>query len=125
MDTNANRGGSVRAVGMLLAVLLLLAVTLAMAGKAEAHQTAGRTVISVDGEVVKNTRDDHFAFRRNLSPGCHQVKVVQRRGGNVYAVYQQRECSRGQSVLTVKVDHSNVSISTYSKSVVYADPMAR
>jgi hypothetical protein len=37
--------------------------------RADAHQTVGRTLVYLDGELVKNTRDDHFTFERVLSAG--------------------------------------------------------
>ena len=113
-----------RTAAVVLAAVSVLLVAAVAAPSAEAHQRAGRTVISVDGEQVKNTRDDHFTYRQTLSPGCHRVEVVQRQGGNVSAA-GQRECSRSRSVLTVEVDHADVSIGTYSRAVSYDSEMAR
>ncbi len=130
MDANANgrraTTGAVRAAAVLgTALSLMLVAALAAPSTAEAHQQAGRTQIYVDGDIAKNTGDDHFTYRQRLSPGCHTVKVVQRRGGNVVGVYEQRECTRGRSILEVGVNHSSVEITTTSKAIVYENDMAR
>jgi len=125
MEGRTNTGLVRLAMVILAALTLVLVAAMTAPTRADAHEQAGRTLIYVDGDLAKNTRDDHFAFRRTLSPGCHNVRVVQSRGGNVVGVYEQRECSRGRSVLEVKVDHSSVEITTTSKAIVYENDMAR
>lgn len=103
--------GAVRTVAVLVATLsLVLLAALAAPKQADAHQTAGRTIIFVDGEVVKNTRDDHFVYRQRLAPGCHRVEVVQKSGGEVISRSAVgRYCSEEPTRLVVKVDHGSVS----------------
>ncbi len=60
---------------MLVLLSLALVAALAVAPQADAHQIAGRTLIYLDGELVKNTKDDHFTYERRLSPGCHTVEL--------------------------------------------------
>ena len=114
-----------RAAAVVLAALSMLLVAAAAAPSAEAHQRAGRTVISVDDEQVKNTRDDHFTYRRTLSPGCHRVEVVQRQVGDVVNASQQRACSRSRTLLEAEVDDSDVQITTTQKTISNDDPMSR
>ncbi len=110
MDTRQGKTGAVRAVAVAVAALtLLLVATLAVAPQADAHQTAGRTVIYLDGEKVKATKDDHFTYRQRLSPGCHSVQVVQKRSGEVVSRSAVgRYCSEEPTRLVVEVDHSSV-----------------
>ncbi len=93
---------------------LVLVAALASPERADAHQIAGRTLIYIDGELVKNTKDNHFTFKRRLSPGCHAVKVVEKRGGEVISHSFRRFCSSEPTRLIVKVDDGSVSSSTYS-----------
>ena len=102
------------ALFMLVVLSLALVVALAAPSQADAHQTAGRTLIYVDGELVRNTTDDHFTFERRLSPGCHTVEVVQKRGGEVVSSSIRRFCSDEPTKPVVKVDHGSVSFSTYT-----------
>ncbi len=108
--------GSLRTARMALVMLLVLSLvmvaTLAVAEKAEAHQTAGRTLIYLDSELVKSTRDDHFTYDRRLARGCHTVKVVQKRGGEVISRSFRRFCSSEPTRLIVKVDDGSVSSTT-------------
>ncbi len=113
MDTRIGTIGLARMAAVALAALsLVLVVTLAVAEKAEAHQTAGRTLIYLDGELVKSTRDDHFTYDRRLARGCHTVKVVQRQGGEVVFSSIMRFCSDEPTKLIVKVDDGSVSSTT-------------
>ncbi len=117
MDATMREGrmGAMRAVAVLLATLtLLLVAAVAVAEKADAHQTAGRVVIFIDGEKVKNTKDNHFTFERTLSPGCHTVKVVEKRGGQIVSQSIRRFCSDERTRLVVKVNDGSVSSTTYS-----------
>ena len=50
------------ALFVLVVLSLALVVALAAPSQADAHQTAGRTLIYVDGELVRNTTDDHFTY---------------------------------------------------------------
>ncbi len=110
--------GYVRTTRMVLAMMLTLSLMMvsavAVAQKAEAHQQPGRTLIYIDGELVRNKTDDHFTFERRLSPGCHTVKVVQKRNGEVISRSIRRFCSDERTRLIVEVDHGSVSSSTYS-----------
>ncbi len=111
----ANRGriGAVRAVAVLVATLsLLLVVALAAPERADAHQQPGRTLIYVDGQLVKATKDNHFTYDRRLARGCHTVKVVQKRGGEVISRSFRRFCSSEPTRLIVKVDDGSVSSTT-------------
>ncbi len=111
MDTRTL--GLTRLALVLVATLMLAMVaTVAVAEKADAHQTAGRVVIYIDGEKVKNTRDDHFVYRQRLAPGCHTVEVVQKRGGEVISRSFRRFCSDEPTSLIVKVDDGSVSTTT-------------
>ena len=111
--------GSVRltriALTMLMGLTLVLGAALAAPSQADAHQTAGRTLIYIDGELVKNTTDDHFTFERRLSPGCHALKVVQKRGGEVISRSIRRYCSEEPTRLIVTVDHGSVSSRTVAR----------
>jgi uncharacterized protein YdeI (BOF family) len=99
------------AVVALIALGLLMATALTAPTRADAHQTAGNTRIFVDGELVKQTRDDHFTYTKILSPGCHEIRVVQRTG-DTRSVTESTECSVESTKLTVGVDHGSVSVST-------------
>ncbi len=112
-NTSQGRIGAVRAVAVLLATLtLVLVAALAVAPQADAHQQAGRTLIYIDGNLVKSTKDDHFTFTRRLSPGCHGVEVVQKRGGEVVSRSVRRFCSGEPTRLIVKVDDGSVTSTT-------------
>ena len=110
---------------VLLAALSMLVAAVFAAPQAEAHQTPGRTIIAVDGNQVRSTRDNHFTYERPLSPGCHTIRVVQRQGGNVVSASQQRACSRSRTLLEVQVDDSDVQITTTQKTISNDDPMSR
>lgn len=128
MDAQARqeKTGTARTLAaVLLAALSVLVVAAVAAPPAEAHQTPGRTTVSVDGNVVKNTRNNHFTVERVFSPGCHSVEVVQRRGGDVVSDSRQRECSKSRTILEVGVDDSNVQVRTSSKSISQDSEMAR
>ncbi len=109
-NTSQGRIGAVRAAAVLLATLtLLLVVALAAPERADAHQQPGRTLIYVDGQLVKATKDDQFVYRQRLAPGCHRVEVVQKRGGEVVSRSAVgRYCSEEPTRLVVEVDHSSV-----------------
>ncbi len=107
--TNSSASSLARlALVMLAALALLLVAVLATPTRADAHQTAGRTLIYIDGELVKKTQDDHFTFERRLSRGCHTVKVVQKQGGDVTTQQTSRVCSDDGSRVVVEVDDNNV-----------------
>ncbi len=113
----ANRGertaNLVRTVLLTLATLVVaLVAAAAVAPQADAHQTAGRTLIYIDGDLVKSTTDDHFTFTKRLAPGCHKVEVAQRRGGEVVSRSVRRYCSEEPTRLIVEVDDGSVSSTT-------------
>ncbi|MDP9486165.1 MAG: hypothetical protein M3Q49_10345 [Actinomycetota bacterium] len=95
---------------------LVLVAALAAPERADAHQTAGRTLIYVDGELVKSTKDDHFTYERRLSPGCHTVQVMQKRYGEVVSQSIRRYCSDERTRLIVTVDDGSVSSKTVARS---------
>ncbi len=101
---------------MLVLLSLALVAALAVAPQADAHQIAGRTLIYLDGELVKNTKDDHFTYERRLSPGCHTVEVVQKRGGEVVSSSIRRFCSDERTRLIVTVDDASVSSKTVARN---------
>ena len=112
MDTRIGTARVPRlAVMALIALALVMAAALTAPTRADAHQTAGNTSIFIDGELVKQTRDDHFTFTKILSPGCHEIRVVQRTG-NSRSATESTECFDERTKLTVRVDHSSVSTST-------------
>lgn len=110
METRLGETGVLRLVVVTLAALslMLVAALAAPLQEADAHQIAGRTLIYIDGELVKKTQDDHFTFERRLSRGCHTVKVVQRQGGDVTTQQTSRVCSDDGSRVVVEVDDNNV-----------------
>lgn len=117
MDARQGMTGAVRAVTVLFAVLaLLVAAALAAPSRADAHQQAGRTLIYIDGDLVKNTADDHFVHERGLSSGCHRVEVVQRRGGEVISRSVRRFCSDERARLVVEVDDGSITTTTRTSS---------
>lgn len=110
---DARQGRSVGAVAFaVLALALVLAAALAAPSQADADQTAGRALIYIDGELVKNTKDNHFTFERRLSVGCHTVKVEQRRGGEVVSSSIRHFCSDERTKLIVEVDDGSVTSTT-------------
>ena len=112
VDTRIGTVGVLRlAVVLLMALALLMAAALAVPTRADAHQTAGSAMIFIDGELVKQTRDDHFTYTKVLSPGCHEVRVV-RRAGDGRSVTEISGCSDERTKLTVRVDHRSVSTSS-------------
>ncbi len=114
MDTSVGKKvGAVRTVAVLVATLaLVLVAALAAPSQADAHQTAGRTLIYVDGELVKSTKDDHFTYERRLSPGCHTVQVMQKRYGEIVSQSIRRYCSDEPTKLIVTVNDGSVSSTT-------------
>ncbi len=116
MDTRIGQKFETTRLALVALAMLSLVLVAALGSltpeRADAHQTAGRTLIYVDGELVKSTKDDHFAYEKRLSPGCHTVKVVQKRGGEVISSSIRRFCSDEPTKLIVKVDDGSVSSTT-------------
>ncbi len=113
MQVSLGKRGAVRAVALLVAMLLAVLMVAALAAeRAEAHQQPGRTLIYIDGELVRNTTDDHFTFERRLSPGCYRVEVIQKRGGEVISQSIRRFCSEEPTKLRVEVDDGSVTSTT-------------
>ncbi|MDP9485605.1 MAG: hypothetical protein M3Q49_07420 [Actinomycetota bacterium] len=96
-------------LAMMLALSLMMVSAVAVAQKATAHQQPGRTLILVDGEVVKAAKDEHFTYRQRLAPGCHRVEVVRKQGGEVVSrSVVGRYCSEEPTRLIVRVDDERV-----------------
>ena len=95
---------------VLAALSVMAAAALAAPSQAEAHQTAGSTLIYVDGNLVKRTSDDHFTYSKILEPGCHNIKVVSRADGE-RVVQRKHTCLGERAELTVTVNDGNVSSS--------------
>ena len=77
---------------------------------------AARTLIYVDGELVKNTTNDHFVYRQRLAPGCHRVEVLQKRNGEVISRSVRRFCSDSRSRLIVEMNDGSVTTTTRTVS---------
>ena len=111
--------GSVSLAKMVLLVVvafsLMMVAALAVAPKADAHQTAGRTNIYIDRCCFIKTTDDHFTFKYDLSSGYHTVKVVRKQGGEVISQSIRRYCSEEPTKLIVTVDHGSVSSKTIAR----------
>ncbi len=112
MDTSGSARFMRTALVVSVALLVALVSALAVGLQADAHETAGRTLIYVDGERVKATQDDHFVYRQRLSSGCHTIKVIQKRGGEIISQSIRRYCSGEPTKLIVKVDDGSVSSTT-------------
>ena len=123
MDANTVPTRPARLAMVALAALAVaLVAALAMAPQeAQAHQTKGRTLVYIDGELVKSTKDEHFTVRRTLSRGCHTAQVLYKREGRVVSRTDYRGCGNSPFRLTIEVDDGGVSFRKTSTTTTAGD----